>query len=232
VAAPGVVPLLGGHPVAHADLAIGQDVGVEPAAVDEILDDPGPGQLLEMQARLAEFDVGTLDISDPEPPADQIIEPHSPDDHLAARLRPGQAHVLQRLSLDQRQCLARLRAIGAEVPIAPEPFTRERRDRPGRHERLAGADIDLLDIHKPIMAAATRSANRITTWCVAAPDSTEVIESPASEESGCCPVDLALARMFVDRGGLTYLSPGLGQDGDRSDDGIRAIDAGRIAPSR
>jgi len=65
VAAPGVVPLLGGHPVAHADLAIGQDVGVEPAAVDEILDDPGPGQLLEMQARLAEFDAGTLDIADP-----------------------------------------------------------------------------------------------------------------------------------------------------------------------
>jgi hypothetical protein len=103
------------------------------------------------------------------------------------RLRPGQAHVLQRLSLDQRQRLARLRAIGAEVPIAPEPLTRERRDRPGRHERLAGGDIDLLGIHKPIMAAATRSANRITAWCVAAADSTEVIESPASEESGCCP---------------------------------------------
>jgi len=30
-----------------------------------ILDDPGPGQLLEMQARLAEFDAGTLDIADP-----------------------------------------------------------------------------------------------------------------------------------------------------------------------
>jgi len=26
--------------------------------------------------------------------------------------------------------------------------------------------------------------------------------------------------MFVDRGGLTYLSPDLGQDADRSDDGV------------
>ena len=105
--------------------------------MDEVLDDPRPGQLLQMQARLAEFDAGALDIADPETLADQIIEPHSPDHHLAARLRPGQAHILQRLGLDQRQRLARLRAIGAEVPIAPEPFTRERRNRPGRHERLA-----------------------------------------------------------------------------------------------
>jgi len=91
VAAPGAVPLLGRNPVAHADLAIGQDVGIEPAAVDEVLDDPRPGQPLQMQARLAEFDAGALDIADPETPAHQIIEPHAPDDHLAARLRPSQA---------------------------------------------------------------------------------------------------------------------------------------------
>src|SRR5882724_9525153 len=129
--------LFGRNPVAYADLAIYQDVGVEPAAVDEVLDDPRPGQLLQMQARLAEFDTGAHDIADPETPADQIIEPHSPDDHLSARLRPGQARVLQRLGLDQRQRLARLRAIGAEVPISPKPFTRERCNRPDGHERLA-----------------------------------------------------------------------------------------------
>ena len=56
------VPLSGCNPVAYADLAIGQDVGVEPAAVDEVLDDPRPGQLLQMQARLAEFDARALDI--------------------------------------------------------------------------------------------------------------------------------------------------------------------------
>jgi hypothetical protein len=50
---PCVAPLFGGKPVAHANLAIGQDVGVEPAAVDEVLDDPRPGQLLQMKARLA-----------------------------------------------------------------------------------------------------------------------------------------------------------------------------------
>src|SRR5690349_19798949 len=136
-----------------------------------------------MPARLAEFDAGALDIADLETPADQIIEPHSPDDHLAARLRPGQAHLLQRLGLDQRQRLARLGAIGAEVPIAPEPFTRERRNRPGRHERLARTDIDLLDSHKPIMAAAARLANPITSPCIAAHDITP-IESPAPAASG------------------------------------------------
>ena len=92
-----------------------------------------------MPARLAELDAGALDIADPEPPADQIVEPHAPDGHLAARMRPRQAHVLRRLGLDQRQRLARLGAIGAEVPVSPEPFTRQRRSRPDRQERLAGA---------------------------------------------------------------------------------------------
>jgi len=178
-AASGALPLSGRNPVAYADLAIGQDVGVEPAALDEVLDDPRPGQLLQMPTRLAEFDAGALDVADPETPADQIIEPYSPDDHLAARLRPGQAHVLQRLGLDQCQRLARLRATGAEVPISPEPFTRQRRNRPDRHERLAGADIDLLDSHEPIMAPAAGLAKPITGQCVAAADSTEAIGSPA-----------------------------------------------------
>src|SRR5262250_769213 len=70
------MPLFGEDVVAYVDLAIGQDVGVEPAAVDQVLDDPRPGQLLQMQARLAQFDAGALDLADPEPPADQIIEPH------------------------------------------------------------------------------------------------------------------------------------------------------------
>ena len=33
---------------------------------------PGPGQLLKVQARLAELDPGALDIADPVPPADQV----------------------------------------------------------------------------------------------------------------------------------------------------------------
>jgi hypothetical protein len=62
--------LPGGDRITNADLAVGQDVGIEPAAVDEILDDPRPRQLLQMQARLAQLDAGTLDTPDPEPPAD------------------------------------------------------------------------------------------------------------------------------------------------------------------
>ena len=132
---------------------------------------PGRVSCCRCRHGLTQFDAGALDIADPETPADQVIEPHPPDDHLAARLRPGQACVLQRLGLHQRQRLARLRAIGAEVPVAPQPLTRERRNRPDRHERLAWADIDLLDMHKPIMPAAAGPATPIAGRRVA-------VESP------------------------------------------------------
>ena len=69
-----------------------------------------------MQARLAEFDAKTLDIPDPKASADQLIEPH---DHLTARLSAGQADVLQRFGLDQRQRLAGLGALPAEVAVTP-----------------------------------------------------------------------------------------------------------------
>src|ERR1039457_7314936 len=45
-------PLACGIRIANGDLAVSQDVGVEPAAVDEFPDDPRPGHLLQMQARL------------------------------------------------------------------------------------------------------------------------------------------------------------------------------------
>jgi len=62
-----------------------------------------------------------------------------------------------------------------------QPCCRDSSNVPGfdRHERLAGADIDLLDSHKPIMAAAAGLANPITGQQVAAADSTEAIGSPA-----------------------------------------------------
>ena len=72
-----------------------------------------------MQARLAEFDAQTLDIPDPKAPADQLVEPYAPHDHLTARLSAGQADVLQRFGLDQRQRLAGLGALPAEVAVTP-----------------------------------------------------------------------------------------------------------------
>jgi hypothetical protein len=38
--------------------------------VDEVLDDAGAGELLQVEARLAEFDSGALDVADPEALAD------------------------------------------------------------------------------------------------------------------------------------------------------------------
>lgn len=150
-----------GNRVTNGDLAISQDVGVEPAAVDEFLDDPRPRHLLQMQARLAEFDAETLDISDPKAPADQLVEPHTPYDHLTARLSAGQANVLQRFRLDQRQRLAGLCALPAEVAVAPESLARECADRLHGHDRLAWADVDRLNAHEPIMAGSAAEANPV-----------------------------------------------------------------------
>jgi hypothetical protein len=130
--------------------------------VDQVLDDPGPGQLLQMQARLAQLDAHALDVPDPETPTNQLVKPYSPHDQLTTRLRTGKFHVLERLGLDQRQCLARLCAIRIEVPVAAEPFTCDRGNRRDGLERLGWADIDLLDIHEPIMAAGAGLAYPIT----------------------------------------------------------------------
>ena len=114
--------LAGGNRVTNGDLAISEDVGVEPAAVDEFLDDPCPCHLLQMLARLAQFDAETLDIPDSKAPADQLVEPHTPHDHLTARLSAGQADVFQCFGLDQRQRLAGFCAPPAEVAVAASPL--------------------------------------------------------------------------------------------------------------
>jgi hypothetical protein len=150
-----------GNLVADADLTIGQNVGVESASVNEVLDDPRSCHLLEMQARLAQLDSDALDIADPETAANQIVEPHTPHDHLAPRLRTGQTDVLQRLGLDQGQRLAWQRSFGKEMPVALKPLAREHHDRADRRERLARSDIDLLDMHKLIMQAGAAEANPI-----------------------------------------------------------------------
>jgi len=153
--------LVCGNRVADGDLAIGEDVGVEPAAVDEFLYDPGPRHLLQVQARLAEFDAETLDIADPKAPADQLVEPHAPHDYLTARLSAGQAGFLQRFGLDQGQRLAGLCALPAEVAVAAESLARQCADRLDRHDRIAWADVDRLDVHEPILAGSAAGANPV-----------------------------------------------------------------------
>jgi hypothetical protein len=147
--------------------------------VDQVLDDPGPRQLLQMQAWLAQPDAHALNVPDPETPAHQLVKPHSPHNHLTARLRTGQPHVLERLGLDQRQCLARLCAILIEVPVAAEPFTCDRGNRRDGLQRVAWADIDLLDIHEPIMAEGAALAYPISGRFAFVSDDAEAIESTA-----------------------------------------------------
>jgi hypothetical protein len=50
---------------AHRDPTVIQDVGIEAGPVDQLLDDPRPRQLLQAQARLAQLDTQTLDLTDP-----------------------------------------------------------------------------------------------------------------------------------------------------------------------
>ena len=91
--------------VADADRSAGQDVRPKTAAVDEIFDDPGAGELLQVTARLAELDAQALDVADAETLADQVVEPDVTHHDLPPGLGAGQADVLERFGLDQGQRL-------------------------------------------------------------------------------------------------------------------------------
>jgi hypothetical protein len=112
--------------VADGDPAVVQDVGVEPAAMDQLLDDPRPRHLLKVSARLADLDTEALDVAHPEALADQIVQPHPAHHHLTARLGAGEPNILQHFRLDQRQRLAGLGALVVEVAVAHEPLARQR----------------------------------------------------------------------------------------------------------
>ena len=60
--------------VADADLAVREDVGVQPAAMDEGLDHTGLRHRLEGRARLAELDAVALDVADAEALADERVD--------------------------------------------------------------------------------------------------------------------------------------------------------------
>src|SRR5260370_18885583 len=118
-----------------------------------------------MQARLAEPDAQARDLPHPESPADQLIQPHAADNRLTARLGTRQADVLQRFRLDQGQRLAGHRALGKEMPIAPQSLPGERADEVDGHDRVARPDVDCLDCHMPIIAASAARSNPILPGC-------------------------------------------------------------------
>jgi hypothetical protein len=148
--------------VAHRDPSVVEDVGVEPGPVDQLLDDPWPCQLLQVQARLAQLHPKALDLTDPKAPADQIVQSHAAHHHLPARRGAGEGDALQHFRLDQGERLTGRGALLVEVAVALEPLAGEGAGRLDRRDRLGGTDVDLLDVHGSIMSAANGRVQRNT----------------------------------------------------------------------
>ncbi len=102
------------QPVADRDRPAGENVCPEAAAVDEILDDAGPGETLQVPARLADLHAEALDVAETKALADQVVNPDAAHHDLPAGLRPAEADVLEYLGLDQGQRLSRPGPIGAK----------------------------------------------------------------------------------------------------------------------
>src|SRR2546429_8507465 len=65
--------IVDGDAVADGDASVREDVRVEPAAVEEILDDPRPRHRLEVQARLADRHAEAFHVAHPEPPPHEVV---------------------------------------------------------------------------------------------------------------------------------------------------------------
>ena len=114
--------------------------------MQELVDDPGPGQRLKVQARLAELDAETLDLADGEPLADQVVQAHAAGHDLTARLRAAEADVLEHLGFDQRDRIAGAPPV-AEVPVALEPLPGNSANGLDGAERVGVPDRDRVDLH-------------------------------------------------------------------------------------
>src|SRR5690242_2541653 len=143
--------------VADADHAVAENVGVDPGAMCELPDDPRPRHRLEVQARLAELDAVALDVADAEALPDEVVQPHAADGQLPSRLPRREADSLDLLGLHERQRLARLRPVRAEVAVALEPPPGECAHRLDRAQ-FAGSlrpEMDRLD-HQTLLTSSSR----------------------------------------------------------------------------
>ena len=102
-----------------------EDVGAQPAAVDEVAQDARVGEALEVGARLAQAAADALGLADAEAPADERVEVDAAGDDVAARLGGREPELVDDLALDQRQVVAvgvgvGERALVREVAVALE----------------------------------------------------------------------------------------------------------------
>src|SRR5215471_1407497 len=155
--------------VADTNHAVGEDVGVDSSAVDQVFDDAGSGELLQVQAGFAEFDAQALDVADPKSLADQLVEAHTPGHNLTPGLRAAERDVLKRLGFDQRQRLTGRGPVVVEVAVALQTDTGDRGHRLDRRDRIARPDIYCLDLHGPASWDARRWIVRCRTPIMTAP---------------------------------------------------------------
>src|SRR5262249_19035372 len=119
-----------GYFVADGDDAVGEDVRVQAAPVQEALDHAGLRHRLEAGARLAQRDAFALDGTDAEALADERVQVDAAREDVAPRLGRRQLEsvlrreALERLRGDQRQRLPRLGAALEVVAVADEPLAR------------------------------------------------------------------------------------------------------------
>src|SRR5262245_18476298 len=160
--------------VADRDPAVRDDVRVQAALVHELLDDPRPRQLLQVQTGLADHDAVAFDLADAEPLADQVVQAHAADGELAAGLALRQPGAGNDLGLDEREREARPRSLREEVAVAFEALASEGLD------RLDGTDVVLVggprvdgDDVDALTSSVSRSIHAMTAGTMAPPDGLE-----------------------------------------------------------
>jgi hypothetical protein len=130
--------------IADADLAVGEDVGIEAAAVDERFDHARLRHRLEVRAGLAELDAFAFDIADAKALADKLVYVDPAREDVAPRccrldrqvpvLRDG----IHRFGCDQRDRASRRRvALGPVVTVALESASRIGTDPLDRSRQVA-----------------------------------------------------------------------------------------------
>src|SRR4051812_176955 len=92
----------------HADLAVAEDVGAEPAAVDERPQDPGPAEPFQVGARFAQAAPLAEHVPDAEGATHEGVDVDAPGEDVApgtgeVQRLPGRGQLVEDLGGHQRQ---------------------------------------------------------------------------------------------------------------------------------
>ena len=148
-----------------------------PPRFTQSLDHAGLRQRARGLAGLAQLDADALDVADAEALADERVQVDAAREDVAARLGGADLDAVlglqafERLGLDQRERLARLRSVLEVVAVAGEPFAGVRRDAFDRRgSSLRRPDVDLARLcpaMRESLAAVPAAARRLDRHDVA-----------------------------------------------------------------